>query len=163
MKKLFFILLSLLTICLFAETFIELNDENYLETVHSIANTDEFRAFTYMEYNFAVLEDKEDIRFFIVSTDFSEVIGYQGTTSLGIIFNLDLSVEKLEIIRSEETPGFVRRILAAGYPDRLINFKQYDEVDFVTGATMTCEAMVQSLNESIEIFRPIVEKWLNEQ
>ena len=157
-----YLILPLLFTCLnlLGNTFIELIDSDFRSTINRIANTDDIQKFIYNDYRFAVLTDKEQVRFFIISTDFSQIKGYQGTTTLGIIFHADLSVEKLEIISSQETRSYIRRLNSMGFSQRFINFKQGDEIETISSATMTSKAMIDSVNESIEIFRPIIEKWL---
>jgi len=151
----FFILILSIT-CLFGETFNDLFDEEFHFHVRNISGTSNFQSYYYNGYKFAVLKDQEQVRFFIISSDFSDIIGYRGVTTLGIIFNSDLSVEKLEIIKSDDTRGYLRRLLSMGFLQRFQNFRLGDEIEIVTGATMTSEAMIATVNECIEIFALIV-------
>jgi len=159
MKHIIFILLFIAT-NLIASDFIHLIDERFNESVSSVANTIEFRTYTYNDNRFAVLTERDTLRFFLLSTDYSQVIGYQGTTTLGIIFNQDMTVERLEIIRSQETAGYIRRLNRMGFSHRFDGFRKGDEIEIITGATMTCEAMIKSVNETIDRFKSIAEKYL---
>jgi len=160
MKLIIFILLLIAT-PLVADDFVQLNDQRFNESISSVANTNEFRAYTYNDLRFAVLTNQDPQRFFVLSTDYSRVIGYQGTTTLGIIFNQDMTVERLEIVRSQETAGYIRRLNRMGFPQRFDGFRKGDTVEIITGATMTCDAMIESVNETIEKFTPIAEKYLD--
>ena len=158
--KYIIVILFLIVNSLIANDFIQLNDQRFKDSIKSVANTTEFRAYTYDDNRFAVLTNQEALRFFVLSTDYSRVIGYQGTTTLGIIFNQDMTVERLEIVRSQETAGYIRRLNRMGFSQRFDGFRKGDEVEIITGATMTCEAMIESVNETIEKFAPVVEKYL---
>jgi len=156
----YIIILLFISNLLFAYEFTLFNDQSFNDNITSVATTDSFRAYTYESYRFAVLTNKDEIRFFVLSTDFSRVIGYQGTTTLGIIFNKELTVERLEIVRSQETAGYIRTLNRMGFPQRFDGFNKGDAVEIITGATMTSDAMIESVNETIEKFKPIVEKYL---
>jgi Na+-translocating ferredoxin:NAD+ oxidoreductase RnfG subunit len=156
----FIIVLLFIATNLVANDFVQLNDQRFNESIKAVANTTEFRVYTYNENRFAVLTNQDSLRFFVLSTDYSRVIGYQGTTTLGIIFNQDMTVERLEIVRSQETAGYIRRLNRMGFPQRFDGFRKGDEVEIITGATMTCEAMIESVNETIEKFGALVEKYL---
>ena len=163
MKKALFVLIILVFGLLMADIFEEINDATYSETVEAVAGTNEFKTYSYNGSIFAALEDKEEIRFFILSTDYSEATGYQGTTTLGIILDKDLTVEKMQIIRSQDSPAYIRRINSYGFMRKFEAYKQGDEVEVVTGATMTSNAIIQSVNESIELFRPIIEIFMGDK
>ncbi|MCL2063043.1 MAG: FMN-binding protein [Candidatus Cloacimonetes bacterium] len=160
MKKYLIYILIILNISLLRSEFLEFYDSEYNAHIGSVARTDNFQTFVYDGYKFAVLEDLDHTRFFIISTDYSMVTGYRGTTTMGIIIKNDLTVESLEIIDSEETRGYISRLISMGFPQRFQNFKQGDDIEIITGATMTSEAILISVNECIEIFRPIIEAWI---
>ena len=155
MRKLVLILFVSVFVHLAGNEFTVLNDKVYNDMVRSVIGTDKFQVYTHNNDRFAVFREKDSLRFFIVSTDYSNTVGYQGTTTLGIIFKPDLTVQRLQIIKSQETRSYISRIKAMGFPQRFNGFKKDDEVQIATGATMTSVAIIKSVNECIEKFEDI--------
>ena len=167
MKKKIFILLFLafyLSVSCFqlllAEViFIEIDDTAFISKAVSLTNAEDLQAFTYESYRFAVFKENEEIKFFIISTDYSQITGYRGKTTLGIILKEDMTVESIEIIDSEDTRGYVRRITSMGFTQRFENYRQGDEIEIITGATLTSKAIIDTLNECMEVFEKIVREF----
>ena len=162
MRLIIFILLLSLSFSL-SGTFHELKDKRFIDTVKSETSSDDFKAFVYNNNKFAVITQNDSINFFIISTDYSVVKGYQGTTTVGIILNQDLTVQRLNIIRSQETAAYIKRMNSMGFSNRFKGYKKGDKIEIISGATMTCNAIIQSVDECIDKFRPIAEAYLNKK
>jgi uncharacterized protein with FMN-binding domain len=80
------------------------------------------------------------------------VIGYQGTTTLGIVLNNDYSINRVNIIKSQDTQAYIKKIDNSGFLKQLSGYIKGSEVQHVTMATKTCEAIIKSLDESVEKF-----------
>lgn len=110
---------------------------------------------------------------YYLSPDNLYIFEFEGTGLWGIIegviaLNPDQkTIEKIRIISQEETPGLGGRI---GEEEILDRFKKKlypltlrtrrkatknDEVDAITGATMTSQAVVNMINETIKNFRKV--------
>jgi Na+-translocating ferredoxin:NAD+ oxidoreductase RnfG subunit len=131
-------------------------DKKYHETARSVIGSDDFTTYKVGNQKYAVITEQDTLRYFIISTDFSRVIGYQGTTTLGIVLNADMSVQKAEILQSQETRSYVTRLRSMGFMDRFTGYRVGDDVELITGATMTCEAIWKSIDESIEKLQEIL-------
>lgn len=75
--------------------------------------------------------------------------GYAGETPLMITFNAQKRITSVKMLQNNETPGFVNRVVSAGFFDRwnglTISEAKKKEVDAVAGATYTSEGVKKSL------------------
>ena len=140
---------------LFSTTKADYTDQDYLDTIRAITKTGSIKAYTVDELRYAIITESDTIRYFILSTDYSQVKGYRGITTLGLILNSDLTVHHVEIISSQDTRSYITRINAMGLMQRLIGYKAGDQVELVTGATMTSDAIIKTIDESITRFKEI--------
>jgi hypothetical protein len=161
MKKLMIVVcLFIYFILLSSETFSSFYNDRFNEYVRYVIGDKVFSTYEYESYRFAVIYSDNGLKFFINSDDFAQVIGFQGTTTLGIVFSTDLTIETVQILSSQETMSFVRRIERSDFLSRLRGFAPYKCVEVITGATMTCEAIMETLSICIETFIPIAKKYL---
>lgn len=91
----------------------------------------------------------------------------EGVISLGPDLE---TIESLQILSQEETPGLGGRIGEESYLDKFKDKKvdpllklalrkkasEADEVDAITGATISSQALVDTINDSVEGFRKIM-------
>ena len=77
------------------------------------------------------------------------ITGYAGPTPLLIGFDLQGNIESLALLDNRETPSFVKRVKSAGYLDHWVGLPydvaQTTRVDSVSSATMTSDAIAQSI------------------
>jgi len=132
-------------------------DRDFTAEVKKNISTSEFITYSIDGYRYAKLTESDTTRYFIISTDYSQVKGFNGTTTLGIVLNADLTVFSVNIIKSQDTHAYIRKLTSMGFLQRLQGFRKDDSVESITGATITCRAIVQTINESIAKFTGIID------
>ncbi|MDD4155353.1 MAG: FMN-binding protein [Candidatus Cloacimonetes bacterium] len=166
MKKIFVFMLLLISLrIIVANEFGEVKDKKYLDLVKKEILIDDFEAYfsrrnpkqRLVKFN---NENSENL-FFIVSTDYSKHRGYQGTTTVGIVFNDSLKVIQANIIKSQETSSYIKRINSMGFMQRFKEYIPGQKVELISGATLTCESIQVSINESLEKVKPLILDFVN--
>jgi len=152
-----FTLLCITFIAVYANSPKIISERDFTEEVKKNISSTEFITYSIDGYRYAKIAEPDTTRYFIISTDYSQVKGFNGTTTLGIVLNADLSVNNVRIIKSQDTHAYIRRLTSMGFLQRLQGFQKDDSVDAITGATITCRAIVQTLNECIDKFANIIE------
>ena len=156
MQKIFsFTMLIMIGIVLYANNPIPFTEKKYNEMVAK-SNISTFQTYKVNNYRYAVFTENDQKKYFIVSTDYSDVKGYQGTTTLGIVLNEDMTVDRVNIIKSQETHAYVKRIISMGFLQRLAGYHSDLEVEIVSGATSSCKAIIQSIDECIVKFSDVL-------
>ncbi|MDD3051257.1 MAG: FMN-binding protein [Candidatus Cloacimonetes bacterium] len=85
--------------------------------------------------------------FFIISSEICNYRGYNGNTTLGILFNSTGIKKRVNIICSEDTPSFVRRIANSDFLSQL-GSKQ--KIRPISGATITCKAIEKTIQRCLD-------------
>lgn len=83
----------------------------------------------------------------------NEVKGFAGSISLGVYIDAAGRIRKLVHLDSDETPSYLRRIEKAGFYDQFRGLSltnEHFEVDAVTGATVTTEAIGHTLSALVD-------------
>jgi len=84
----------------------------------------------------------------------SEETGYGGPFRLATLINLEGVIEDIWIIESRETPAYLEKMKKANYPNEFLkmpiesNFICGDDVDVVSGATVSSEAFCRNIRFS---------------
>jgi len=133
-----------------------ISDRAFTAEVKKNISTSMFVTYSIDGYRYAQFPESDTIRYFIISTDYSQVQGFNGTTTLGIVLNADFTVKSVNIIQSQDTHAYIRRLTSMGFLQSLQGFHKDDSITHITGATITCKAIVQTLNESIEKFAGVI-------
>lgn len=86
------------------------------------------------------------------------VLGYGGPINLGVLLNYEGQIEQVTHISSKETQSYLRTIAEKGYYSQFPRLKmnQQNQIDAVSGATISTKAMAQIINESIPHLTPIL-------
>ncbi len=96
----------------------------------------------------AVCTDQDgEKRLYTHSNDFVQIHGYSGITVLEIVMDETGAIQSVRILESEDTPSFVRHVKHSGF---LKNFRNYDgenTPETVTGATITSEAIIETVHD----------------
>jgi len=147
-----------ITTLIFATTHQILNDQDFTDELRKHAPGAEFTSHIIDNYRYALITYSDTTRYFIISSDYSQVKGFNGTTTLAIVLNPDLSVYNVNIIKSQDTPAYVKMLTSKGFLKLFQGFRRDDNVVHITRATITCQAIIQTVNECIERFTHIIEK-----
>ncbi len=94
---------------------------------------------------------------YIESTDIiTNIRGYAGPVNIGIFVSGDGSIHSLHHISSRETESYLRKIQNKGFYDQLNQKPIRGEVnvDAVSGATLTCEAIAQTASRLVNEATP---------
>lgn len=87
--------------------------------------------------------------YFVLSSDFSRLFGYQGITVLGIVLDTNLNISEVKIIHSEDTRSFVRGLKRKSFLDQFIGAVSDSEIETVTGSTITSKAVIETVQETL--------------
>ena len=99
---------------------------------------------------------KENGAFVINTTELGkDVEGYQGPTPLKVYIK-DNKVEKIEFLKSTETPKYydrVKKFLQSKWDGLKVKEAREKEVDAVTGATYSSEAVIQNVRLALDYYQ----------
>ena len=99
---------------------------------------------------------KENGTFVINTTELGkDVEGYQGPTPLKVYIK-DNKVEKIEFLKSSETPKYydrVKKLLQSKWDGLKVKEAQEKEVDVITGATYSSEAVIQNVRLALDYYQ----------
>ena len=99
---------------------------------------------------------KDNGTFVINTTELGkDVEGYQGPTPLKVYIK-DNKVEKIEFLKSTETPKYydrVKKFLQSKWDGLKVKEAREKEVDAVTGATYSSEAVIQNVRLALDYYQ----------
>ena len=99
---------------------------------------------------------KEKGTFVINTTELGkDVEGYQGPTPLKVYIKNN-KVEKIEFLKSTETPKYydrVKKFLQTKWDGLKVKEAREKEVDVVTGATYSSEAVIQNVRLALDYYQ----------
>ena len=141
----------------------DISKEDFILLANSSIKADSITFCEYKDIRFAKYNDEEDNPvFFIISSDFSKSVGYEGFTNVGINLDATGKVLSVKILSSEDTPSFVKRVKRKWFLNQFIGYSEKKNIKMITGATKTCKAVKKSIEESVEKFI-LVMKFLNQK
>lgn len=138
----------------------------YMEWVQDKAGGEETcRIYELDGERFARLGQGEAVSWVFLTGDYASFTGYRGWTNC--LVEMEKSgrrVVAVEVVDSQDTPPYVRRIVRQGFCKQFLgmnaekNGRSPDglEVDVVSGATLTCRAIARSVSASQEKFRALL-------
>jgi Na+-translocating ferredoxin:NAD+ oxidoreductase subunit G len=160
--KLMFIMILSVSILSFVNSFTyEKIEQNNLEKMndglYKIFNiADKFRLIE-DKYYVAYLDDK--IIGYIVYTQSK---GYNDIIEMLVGFRVSGEIEKVIILKQNETPGIGDQIFEPRYLDQFINYKiiesDMSDIDSITGATVSSNAVKKGVIKAYDIFKLIVKE-----
>ena len=94
----------------------------------------------------------------LLSSPYSDNInGFNGPTPLQIALDNDGKIIEVRILDNDETPGFLNRVIKAGFMDSWNGLTAKEaldkEVDAVSGATYSSNGIQKSLKARLEVIR----------
>ena len=99
---------------------------------------------------------KENGMFVVNTTELGkDVEGYQGPTPLKVYIKNN-KVEKIEFLKSTETPKYydrVKKFLQSKWDGLKVKEAREKEVDAVTGATYSSEAVIQNVRLALDYYQ----------
>ncbi|MCK4654842.1 MAG: FMN-binding protein [Candidatus Cloacimonetes bacterium] len=136
----------------------DISDKDFISLAHSSIKADSITFCTFEDIRFAQYNNEEgNSVFFIISSDFSKPVGYEGFTNVGISLDNAGKVLSVKILSSEDTPSFVKRVKRKWFLNQFIGYSENKNITMITGATKTCKAVKISIEESVEKFVPVIE------
>ena len=100
---------------------------------------------------------KEDGMIIINTTELGKAIeGYNGPTPLKVYINKNKEVERIEFLKSMETPKYyvkVKKALQDKWNGLKIKEAKTLQVDAVTGATFSSEAVIQNVQLALDYYQ----------
>lgn len=87
--------------------------------------------------------------YFLRSSDYSQVVGYNGITDLAVILDTSFVVKEVSIISSQDTPSFIRNIKRQRFLKQFANYQAGKKIKTVTGATISSRAIHKTIDEIV--------------
>ena len=141
----------------------DISNEDFISLAHFSTKIDSITFCTFEDFRFAQYDDEEgNPVFFIISSDFSKPVGYEGFTNVGINLDKTGKVLSVKILSSEDTPSFVKRVKRKWFLNQFIGYSDKKNIKMITGATKTCKAVKISIEEAVEKFI-LVMKFMNQK
>jgi len=138
------------------------NDSHKYQRIlrHALGHHAQCKAYSLDGRRFAVVEQGDERLVALLTADYSDVEGYRGVTNSLVLIDLEGVIREIKVVESEDTPPYVRRVVRKGFLDQFKGLKPgvAPEVDAVTGATMTCDAIRDSLVETMKTFADMAQK-----
>jgi Na+-translocating ferredoxin:NAD+ oxidoreductase RnfG subunit len=137
------------------------NKEDFLKLVKKELKTENVSLYDSDSLNIAIFTDNDLKKefYFVQSNDYILVKGYRGITNLGIILNRKLEIEKVFVINSQDTSSYIRRIKRSDFLNQFRNYNGNQYPDVVSGATLTCRA----INETVNFIADLLKNAINKQ
>ena len=113
-------------------------------------------SFLFMSFIADKTMTKDNGTFVINTTELGkDVEGYQGPTPLKVYIKNN-KVEKIEFLKSTETPKYydrVKKFLQSKWDGLKVKEAREKEVDAVTGATYSSEAVIQNVRLALDYYQ----------
>lgn len=84
--------------------------------------------------------------------------GYNGLIHLGILLDPEHAINEIIVIDHDETQGFMDYIMESGFIEEIKNSPDIKEVDAVSGATLSSQAIKKAVLRSLHRYRTEVLK-----
>ncbi|MDP8215197.1 MAG: FMN-binding protein [Candidatus Euphemobacter frigidus] len=96
--------------------------------------------------------------YFLITSDYSRPRGYHGATAVGLTLDPEGSILSTRIIESADTKDYVERIEEEGFLEKFLGRlpNSIVEVDAVSGATRTCDAIREAIKNTLSIFNATI-------
>ena len=96
--------------------------------------------------------------YFLITSDYSRPRGYRGATAVGLTLDPKGTILSARIIESTDTKDYVERIAEEGFPEKFLGLMADStiEVDAISGATRTCDAIRKAIMDTLAIFKPTI-------
>ncbi|MEA3506112.1 MAG: FMN-binding protein [Elusimicrobiota bacterium] len=93
--------------------------------------------------------------YFLITSDYSRPRGYHGATAVGLTLNPKGTILFARIIESADTKDYVERIVEENFLKKFpgLGANSPIEVDAVSGATRTCDAIREAIKDTLAIFK----------
>ncbi|MDY0295730.1 MAG: FMN-binding protein [Acidobacteriota bacterium] len=126
---------------------------------HVVGGQDAFKLFETDGFRFATIRRGGELLLGLFTADYSQIEGYRGITNCLVLLNLQGVVQEVRVVESEDTPPYVKRLIRKGFLEQLVGLKpdQTPQVDAVSGATITCDAIRDSVSATLQAFTRIVD------
>jgi len=137
------------------------NQTDFLKLTKAELNIEDISLVPSDSLNIATFYDikSNENYYFVQSNDFIQIKGYRGFTNLGIVFNQSGKVMQVNIISSQDTASYVRRIRRSKFFNQFIGFNGKQNLDIISGATVTTKA----INETVTYITNILHTVINQQ
>jgi len=91
-----------------------------------------------------------EISLLFISQEAEEVRGYQSKSKIILQVTKEKIIQDAQLIRSKDTPSFVKRIKRSNFFQQFVGWKGKSEIKAVTGATITCNAVENTIANMLE-------------
>ncbi|MCK9224706.1 MAG: FMN-binding protein [Candidatus Muirbacterium halophilum] len=163
MKKVNLILILIIGLFLFIQADEKNNRVDFKKQCSKISSDFKIYKVNKIEIGHFV-KDKKDFFIFLTSY-FSKEKGYQGNTDVIFAIDSELVIDKLLLVKSDDTPDYINFMSAFGFFDSFIGKKPLIkenklniEVDSISGATITSNSIIKNVQNTLIEAKKIIQK-----
>ena len=153
-KYISFLIICLIIVTSFSEKTVKSSDEIIKKECKRFSQ--DFKFYKHKGIRFSHYFEKEKEYFIFLTSDFSRIKGYSGNTDLILAVDRDMVIGKIELVSSEDTADYINFMTAfgffSGFTGKTVNKEtgKFDNVDVISGATMTSQSVMGNIAETIE-------------
>ncbi len=135
-----------------------LDDDSFKKSAIEFTSDTNVVLYKFNNGRFAVSGVGDSARYYLQTGDYSAEMGYQGATYLEILISPTDEILQLSIMKSEETPAYVKLLRKKGFLKNFCDQKVDStiEVDAISGATMTSNSIKNDIIITLETFQPVL-------
>ncbi len=153
-----------------ADTIAALEKKTQNEAMSTLLPADEYATIEEGK-SFCAVKDKETIGYVFITSQ----KGYGGDVSVMTAVNVDGSVKAVTVLAAgDETPGLGQNVTKENFSQQYTGFfgnvevvkngadKERNQINAVTGATISSRAVTRAVNEALELYKGIVDTAVQE-
>ena len=140
-------MLTALILSLFVSTILcSFKKEAYIEKLEKKQNYTLVESF---ENTYMLKNPEGNTEYLLFTGDFHQETGYNGITNTAVFLNDELEIIDLEIVHSEDTKSYIRKLKSHRFLNQFLGKPDYSSIKPVTGATISSKAIINSIRISI--------------
>lgn len=91
----------------------------------------------------------------------NHIRGYGGPIQLGVLIDANGNIQQVQHVSSKETESYLEKIHRRGYYDQFkgLPLEKEHDIDAVSGATLTTEAIAETTTALIDLYHPEIEEY----
>ncbi len=125
---------------------------NSIKTEGHLAEFGPFLSIRYEDEDFLYLETQHNL---------NHIRGYGGPIQLGVLIDADGNIKQVQHVSSKETVSYLEKVQRRGYYEQFteVPLEKKHQIDAVSGATLTTEAIAETTTSLIDLYHPEIEEY----
>ena len=113
---------------------------------------------------YEVYDNDNNVLFFVLLTSpyCDDIYGWGGKLPFAILINPSNQIQSLHLLPNRETPSWIEGLHSVNFFDSWNGLEPIEalsyEVDAISGSTLTCDAVIKSMNRRLALYNSVEEK-----